>query len=330
MDDRKRKILSSVVNVYIKTGEPVGSKALLETEDLGVSSATIRNEMNNLEQAGYLCKPHTSAGRVPSNMGYRYYVKTSLLPYKLSKTEKAFLSSKLECCAGLTPTIKVLAEHLADFSHCTVFAVSPSCYGGVFTFEIVLSGRKTLALMAISAGGSVKSCFAKLKEEPKKEDITRLSAILNSVLSGFPVEQIGDIRMLLLETEIRKNCENMVEIVEPMRNLIEQIKAYELHISGSANLLMYPEFANIETAREYMNMLSSHEKITRQLLKTSDSKKINIFIGDDNSLMAIDNTSIIAATCTGKIPVVFGLMGPTRIDYAKLSAGCEYITEELK
>ena len=124
MDDRKRKILSSVVNVYIKTGEPVGSKALLETENLGVSSATIRNDMNDLEQAGYLCKPHTSAGRVPSNMGYRYYVKTSLMPYKLSKTEKTFLSSKIECCVGLTPTIQVLSEHLAEFSRCTVFALS--------------------------------------------------------------------------------------------------------------------------------------------------------------------------------------------------------------
>ncbi|MBO5248143.1 MAG: DeoR family transcriptional regulator, partial [Clostridia bacterium] len=164
MDQRKRLILSAIVSAYIETGEPVGSKTLLIRENLGVSPATIRNEMSELERLGYLKKTHTSSGRVPSNLGYRFYVGT-LTPYRLTKKERETLNSSLENSAGFEEVLEASTQNLANFSGCTVFGISPNFPDGIYQFEVLPAGKRILAIMVIASGGSVKNYFYRATED---------------------------------------------------------------------------------------------------------------------------------------------------------------------
>ncbi|MDF2685878.1 MAG: hrcA, partial [Clostridia bacterium] len=261
LDERKCKILRAVVHAYIETGEPVGSKTLLYREDLNISSATVRNEMSELEQMGYLCKPHISAGRIPSNEGYKFYVSTSLDGYVLTNLDISILNPAFESCGSIFDTVNETTNCIAQFSGCTVFAVSPAGSVGIFTFEVMPAGKKILAIMAIGPGNTVKSCFAKFESDVTGNDGIQLAKILNAVLSGFPVDQIGNVRIIMLENEIKTHCIHLIGALSSIKKLIDQLKSYDLHISGTSNLLSYPEFANIEVAREFMNILSRHEQI---------------------------------------------------------------------
>jgi heat-inducible transcriptional repressor len=328
LDERKCKILRAIVHAYIETGEPVGSKTLLNREDLNISSATVRNEMSELEQMGYLCKPHVSAGRIPSNEGYKFYVSTSLDGYILSNLDISILNPAFELCESIFDTVNETAKCIAQFSGCTVFAVSPAGSVGIFTFEVMPAGKKILAIMAIGSGNTVKSCFAKFESDITADDGVMLTKILNAVLSGFPVDQIGNVRIMMLENEIKTHCIHLIGSLSSIKKLIDQLKSYDLHISGATNLFSYPEFANIDVAREFMNMLNRQEQIVETLLENFHDN-ITIKIGEENKIFSSPNASVIAMTSNGKIPLVLGIMGPTRMDYARIIAGCKHIISHL-
>lgn len=330
LDERKRKILRAVINAYIETGEPIGSKALLSRENLNVSSATIRNEMSELEQLGFLCKPHTSAGRIPSNEGYRFYVTTALDNYNLSKEEKDILSPAIDNSASIKEIVDLMANSIALFSGCTVFALSPLCSDGCFTFEIAPVGKQGIAIMAISSGNTVKTCFSKIAHNVNAEDCRKLSKIFNDILSGFSVEHIGNVRLLLLEHEIRTHLPNYLPICVSVGKLVEQLKQYDLHISGTSNLLLYPEFANIEAARDFLNLLNRREDIISALLDDFYKDNITIKIGDENNIFNSPHASMIAIGADGKVPMILGVMGPTRMYYSRIIAGCNHILNYLK
>ena len=329
LDSRKNFILTAVVRTYIRTGEPVGSKSLLENESLNVSSATIRNEMSDLERMGYLCKPHASAGRVPSNEGYRWYVEHALGQYSLTPDEQKELELSHQLC-GLLSTVREACSRLADFTECTTFAVTPTCHDGIFTFEVLPSGKRTLAILAVGAGGSVKTGFAKTEEDVGETKAKEIADVLNSVLSKFPVAQIGKVRMMLLESEMRKRCPGFDEVTRTVRQLVEEIQSYELTIGGSSNLLSYPEFSDISTARRFIDALGEREQITEAILDGHEENPFKIRIGNENRIFDNSEASLITIDCDAKIPLVFGVIGPKRMDYARMEAGCRFLTQMLK
>ena len=260
LDERKRVILKTVINAYIRTGEPVGSKALAGMEDLHVSSATIRNEMSDLEKLGYLMKPHTSAGRVPSGEGYRYYVMNVLHSYRLTQRDTDRLISDVRR-AGLHNTVEDSAQKLADFSECAVFAVNPVCTGGAYSFGLMPVGKNTVALLAISGVGSVKTGFIKTENEFDQKTLQGISSVLNTVLSGVALEQINKSRLELLKKAIEENFADASGIADAAAELLEELKSYELTICGGTNPLSYPEFSDIEVAKKYINMLLQKQLI---------------------------------------------------------------------
>ncbi len=329
LDPRKRLILSAIVSAYIETGEPVGSKTLLVRENLGVSPATVRNEMSELERLGYLKKTHTSSGRIPSNSGYRYYVGT-LTPYRLTAKERAILNDPFETGASLEEVLEASTRHLAAFSGCTVFGVSPNCPDGIYQFEVLPAGKRILAIMVIASGGSVKNYFYRAAEDVTAEDASALTKIINSVFAGFPIDRIGTVRMILLEHEIKTHCPKHIGIVETVKKILAGVRDYELHIGGTENLLSYPEFADIETARGFIGMLSTREQILDALLANRPTDEIEIRIGAENGLFNSPHASLITLFCDKKVPVMLGLMGPTRMDYARTIAGCNHILAHLK
>lgn len=329
LDARKRLILSAIVSAYIETGEPVGSKTLLVRENLGVSPATVRNEMSELERLGYLKKTHTSSGRVPSNFGYRFYVST-LTPYHLTQKERATLDSPFETSASLEELLEASTRHLAEFSGCTVFGVSPNCPDGIYQFEILPAGKRILAIMVIASGGSVKNYFYRAREDVTAEDASVLTKIMNSVFAGFPIDRIGSVRIMLLEHEIKTHCPKHLEIVDTVKKILAGVRDYELHIGGTENLLSYPEFSDIETARGFIGMLSTREQILEALLANRPTDEIEIRIGAENGLFNSPHASLITLFSDKKFPVMLGLMGPTRMDYARTIAGCNHILTHLK
>lgn len=329
LDPRKQLILSTIVSAYIETGEPVGSKTLLGRENLGVSPATVRNEMSELERLGYLKKTHTSSGRVPSNAGYRFYVGT-LTPYSLTAPERDALNSPFETSASLEELLASATRNLASFSGCTVFGVTPNCPDGIYQFEVLPAGKRILAIMVIASGGSVKNYFYRAENDVTSDDARVLTGILNATFSGFPIDRIGAVRTMLLEHEIRTHCPEHVGIVDTVKKILAGVRDYELHIGGTENLLSYPEFSDIETARGFIGMLSTREHILEALLANRPTDEIEIRIGAENGLFNSPHASLITLFCDNKFPVVLGLMGPTRMDYARTIAGCNHILHRLK
>lgn len=330
LDERKRVILKTVINAYIRTGEPVGSKALAGMEDLHVSSATIRNEMSDLEKLGYLMKPHTSAGRVPSGEGYRYYVMNALHSYRLTQRDTDRLISDVRR-AGLHNTVEDSAQKLADFSECAVFAVNPVCTGGAYSFGLMPVGKNTVALLAISGVGSVKTGFIKTENEFDQKMLQGISSVLNTVLSGVALEQINKSRLELLKKAIEENFADASGIADAAAELLEELKSYELTICGGTNPLSYPEFSDIEVAKKYINMLSKKHEIKNVLLSAPAEKEdFSVLIGEENPFFQYPDAGLVRVGCDSKIPVVFGVMGPARMNYARLKAGCSYIVSQLK
>ena len=330
LDERKRVILKTVINAYIRTGEPVGSKALAGMEDLHVSSATIRNEMSDLEKLGYLMKPHTSAGRVPSGEGYRYYVMNALHSYRLTQRDTYRLISDVRR-AGLHNTVEDSAQKLADFSECAVFAVNPVCTGGAYSFGLMPVGKNTVALLAISGVGSVKTGFIKTENEFDQKTLQGIPSVRNTVLSGGALEQINKSRLELLKKAIEENFADASGIADAAAELLEELKSYELTICGGTNPLSYPEFSDIEVAKKYINMLSKKHEIKNVLLSAPAEKEdFSVLIGEENPFFPYPDAGLVRVGCDSKIPVVFGVMGPARMNYARLKAGCSYIVSQLK
>lgn len=330
LDKRKQEILCAVIKAYIETGEPIGSKALIEREGLAVSSATVRSEMSELERLGFLRKPHTSAGRIPSNEGYRFYITTALSDYRLNRDEEQILSLPDFDPKNLDGVFHQMVQALAEFSGCTVFALSPVCRDGCFTFEIMPVGENSAVIMAVASDSTVKTCFCRLPKRPTPDECMVLTKIFNSVLSGFPADNIGDVRLLLLEHEIAAHCPHMKQIVASAKELVGQLKAYTLHIGGSTNLLSYPEFANIETAREFISLLDRHEQIVNALRKDFYQGNITIKIGRENLVFDSPYASMIEMVPGSGFPVMLSVMGPTRMDYSRIIAGCNHLFGYIK
>jgi heat-inducible transcriptional repressor len=329
LDQRKQKILRAVVNTYIVTGEPVGSKALLAREQLNVSSATVRNEMNDLEKLGYLAKTHTSSGRVPSNEGFRYYVTTSLPSYDLTGEELNILSPDFGSCANLDDAMQRTVSAIAEFSGCAVFGLSAMCDDGCFLFDVAAARSRSLVIMAEATTGAVKSRFVRIKRPLSADTLNVFTRILNKTLSGFSVSQVGAVRLMLLEKELRAFCPQCLFLLPEVKSFIEELKRLDLHVSGAANLLSYPEFANVETARAFIKLLDSPERIVEALSGDIFTNGISIKIGAENKIFDSPKASMISISSTYRIPTVFGIMGPTRMDYSRLIAGCSHILSSL-
>lgn len=325
LDARKKKVLESVIDTYLATGEPVGSKTLLDRFDLNVSSATIRSEMLELEKMGFLCKPHTSAGRIPSSDGLKYYVRNSSDTYSLTDSDLQNLIPAFKSCVGLIESIRATAGKLAEFSGCTVFTASPVYGNGMFTFEVMPAGKRTLGIMAVSSSGTVKSVFTKVDHDVTAEDANKLASILNSVFAGFPVNQIGSVRIMLFRDEVEKAAPSYQCVILPVTELVEQIKSYELFISGSEKVLSYPEFSNVQAAQEYIEMLNRRDDILDELLETDPDSDVVVRIGSESRLLKTVDASVVSVSgARYEIPIVIGVLGPSRMNYSRIIAGCKH------
>lgn len=324
LDERKLKVLYSIINSYISSAEPIGSRTISKQYDLGVSPATIRNEMSDLEDLGYLTKPHSSAGRIPSDKAYRLYV-NELLKMQKSTSDKNISNKIKEILAKESWKMEELIENsakvLSAITSYTALVASPKLRSSrVKHIQLVPIDDVGVLIVIVCNTGIVKNTIYRPEEPISPEQLNTISNFLNEKLKGFSVEEM----LIQLDKNIFKEIYDLKDIIDGLiptiNSSIEDLISIDLYSEGVTKILNFPEYKDIEKAKEFISFVENKELILDILSKTSSSQDIDIIIGNENIYAPIKDVSIITATYKigGKTIGKVGLVGPTRMDYSNL------------
>ena len=316
MDERKLKILTAVVDEYIVTGEPVGSKAMMKY--IKASSATIRNEMAELEKQGYLEQPHTSAGRVPTYKGYRFYVDKLIETDPLSKEEKDLIESMLPSGEDLTEDaiIQSATTALAELTKCaTVVATETPKFSIISKVEVIPTGKRMYVLLLITSSGSIKNKVCRLQFDLTNEQLEFFSNFLRENLEGVEIDKLSDDMIKKLEEAMGTYMMTLSPLVAEIYKMSKEITQKEISFKGEKNLLKCDDFNKKEIARLFDSSFSG----------------LHVMFSPEDDGFVINNSSIITSQYQkgGKPAGTIGLIGPMRIDYAKFIPYLEYFTSRI-
>ena len=327
LDERKKKILSSVVEDYIESAEPVGSKTLVEKYHLDYSSATIRNDMKELEEEGYLEQPHVSAGRIPSTKGYRYYVDNLMKERKLSMVDIDYINNTLSGYGDVDDIFEQVADVVSKVLS-TPTVITRNNSDTIENIKVVKISDNLVLIVLMSKNGTVKDCIAKLTDTVEDKVIDQMTDILNHDLSGTPLQELH----LALNNIIKRDLENFSVVMEEIVNSIkyEMSKNMKKLNSGVEKILENPEFSDVETVKNFINMISTKE-IIDSALDSSKDNKLSIVIGSENKEVLLNDYSVISLDISsgdkklGKLSVI----GPKRMNYAKTISTLKYINDKF-
>ena len=332
MDKRKIKILQAIIHDYIETAEPVGSRTIAKKYDLGVSSATIRNEMSDLEDMGYLEQLHSSSGRKPSDKGYRLYVDKLMNIQKLSSVEEYAIRTHIINSAlyEIEKVIKEASSILADLTKLTTVVVSPSSIKSyVKSIQLIGLDVNTLLLVLVIDTGIIKNNLIRLNNKIKIDELVKINNILNIKLSKIRVENIN-LEFLKTLTEEFKQYEKWLNDILPViyETLLNDIDSNEIHLEGTTNIFNYPEYNDIERAKEFLSLIDDKNKV-KNLIKSDDN--ITIKIGKENFIEDAKDCTIITAVYKLKDRPLgsIGVIGPTRMPYSRVVSILSTLVDEL-
>lgn len=330
LDDRKKKVLQAIVEEYINTAEPVSSNALIAKYDLECSSATIRNEMADLEKKGLLDKMHTSSGRVPSAKGYRYYVDELLKDDNISLEEVKYISKKLETKVNeIEDLTKIAANTISEITHYTTVAIGPRADEQIIQeIKFVLLGTRMLLAVIVTDTGLVKETIIKFDEDITEKQVETLNYMFNNKLKNKPIETINK----PLEEYLHDEMSDMIKVIKP---IIEQIKKVlfkdsEIHMQGTRRELDLPEFNSLQVAKNFMNILDEKELIA-DMLNSGFAEDINVYIGGEDEKEELKDFSVVTFKhkIGNKDMGTIGIIGPKRMDYSKVISVMKYISKKL-
>ena len=334
LSERKKLILRSIVEAHIKHGEPVGSKYLTQEAEIPYSSATIRNEMSELEELGYLEQPHTSAGRIPSELGYRFYVDTLVYQYDMSNKEVNELEKLLS--VKKTEIDKILekaTQVVSAITNYTALSLRPRPSNiTIRRYETVyLDSHNIIIVMIASLHDTVKTKSVKLDFSVDADTVAQLSKVLNDNLAGAAIEQINIPIMMKMEKELSQ-CPQLIDVVvksiyETMNELGSEIK-----FEGVNRLLQYPEYSNLEKLQKMISTIEEKSDIMRAISSIDQSDDdTKIFIGSENMVKIMDDSTLIYKNLklNGKTIGAIGIIGPCRMDYSKVLATIDKLSYEI-
>ena len=328
LSERKEKILASIVEYYIATGEPVGSKTLLEHSPLSVSSATVRNEMAELSALGFIEQPHTSSGRVPSQLGYRYYVDNLMNLYELPLQEKRLIESRILGASGEPQQILEQAgQVLAEITNCAVVSTTPCDENAVIRrVELVPIGTRTAMMIMLSSSGILKSKVCKLDCELS---LNLIELFYNVVSKNFIGKSAGEVSTAMLQTialSLGSNSLAISPLLITLSDLAQMTEQTQLILQGQSNLLSFSDYSN---AYEIMEFLRQADPLSSFFSSKKNAEVPKILIGKENQFRELRDSSVIFSgyKVGGKESGTLALIGPTRIDYARLIPSLKYLTE---
>ena len=329
LDSRKRKILQAIVEEYIDTSEPVSSGSLVKNEDLNCSSATIRNEMAELERIGFLEQPHTSAGRIPSEKGYRYYVDELLREDSLSRKEMELIRDMLETKVNnLEDLTKIATTTLSEITHYTTVAVEPNMSNHtIIDIKFILLGSRVLMAVILTDSGIIRESVIKFDDDLTQDQVNDLTYVFKNKLVGKPLEKIdGPIEDYIL-SEIQTGIDIIEKVINEINKLLDNSKTY---IEGANKVVDMPEFKKMDMTKDFLNALTAKDVIA-DVMTSGIAKDINVYIGSESEKEELKNFSIVTFNhlLDGKDIGTIGIIGPTRMDYSKVISVMKYISKKL-
>lgn len=323
LDERKQKILKAVIRNYLETGEPVGSRTISKYTDLNLSSATIRNEMSDLEEMGYIIQPHTSAGRIPSDKGYRFYVDTMLEEKEREVEElRGLISEKDE---KMDTMLKRVAKVLAANTNYAAMVTTPQYRGNKLKF-IQLSrvdAGQILAVIVVE-GNVIKNSILNVDKVLDDETILKLNILLNTHLNGLSIDEINLAMIAEMKQQAGIHSAIVSEVIDAVAEAIRSDDDLKIYTSGTRNILRYPELTdNREKASELINLFEEEHALNDLVQETLTDEKgtgIQVYIGSETPVQSMKDCSVVTATYElgGGLRGTVGIIGPKRMDYDKV------------
>lgn len=329
LDDRKKKILYAIINDYIMTAEPIGSRTIAKKYDIGLSSATIRNEMADLEEMGYLEQPHTSAGRIPSDKGYRFYVNSILKNYLDDSLSENF-STHDEIVAEFDEIVKKYAKILSRMTHHTTVAKLPKINPDkIKRIQLIPVDATKVIFLLVTDTGIVRNYLLNFCRNIDSNLFEFLNNMLNDNIAGKNEKDIynflaKDIRTLLADNEFVAE-----ELVKIITSSLKQLEESDVYTDGTANILDFPEYRDWIKAKNFFELLDNKSVLNSILEPEIDF--IDVTIGSENKFEEMKDLSLIKTTykINGKVVGSIGILGPTRMNYLKLINEIYVMTKEL-
>lgn len=333
LDERKRKILNAIIRNYLDTGEPVGSRTISKYSDLNLSSATIRNEMSDLEELGYILQPHTSAGRIPSDKGYRFYVDNLIVEKDREVTEmKEFM---IEHTERMEQVLQQVAKVLATNTNYTAMITAPSYQRNKVKFlQLSQVDEEQLLAVIVTEGNLVKNKMISTREALDNETLLKLNILLNSSLNGLSADQINLATIAKLKEQAGIHSNIVSDVLDALAGVFQEDEGLEVYTSGTTNILKYPELSDSQKASELLNAFEEKEQLVtlvNETLSSGEQTGIQVYIGDESPIQNMKDCSVVTATYQiGEgMQGTIGIIGPKRMDYENVMDNLKTLKSQL-
>ena len=335
LDERKEKILKAIIQTYLETGEPVGSRTISKYSGLKLSSATIRNEMSDLEELGYIIQPHTSAGRIPSDKGYRFYV-DQIIQEKDSQVN-AMQDMMIQRVDRVELLLKQMAQILASNTNYATMVSGPNYHQTKLKFiQLSRVEANKLLIVVVVEGNIIRNSFVTLDEELSNEEILNLNILLNNSLNGLTIQEInlGVIARLKEQAGIHRQVVEFVlnEVSEAIGSQAEDLQIYT---SGATNIFKYPELSDTENASKLISTLEQKELLKvlfdESLAPSASDSQIQVYIGDETPVKTMKDCSVVTANYVlgDGLRGTIGIIGPKRMVYEKVVGTLRTLVTQL-
>jgi len=329
IDERKEKILRATTDEYISSAEPVGSRTIARKYNLGLSPATIRNEMADLEESGFLQQPHTSAGRIPSVLGYRYYVdalmeQRALTPQEESAVRQGFEDRRRGIDELLIRTSRVLSQ----LTHYPAMVLAPEMDHAVFRHvQLVPIDPAAIMVLVVTGSGRVEHSVMQLDSAISESDIESVSGILNRTLKGRTFSEIKSSLLKQIRSEAIANDCFLEDILRLITNSLRSKNEDNMRVDGTINIIEQPEFKEVDKLKPLLSLLSDGSNLPRYLSGLTNQSGLQVIIGEENDLPEMTDCSVVTATYDvgGRALGIIGVLGPTRMEYNRVVSAVEYV-----
>ncbi|WP_461810285.1 heat-inducible transcriptional repressor HrcA [Faecalimonas sp.] len=333
LDARKMKILQTIIKTYLETGEPVGSRTISKYTDLNLSSATIRNEMADLEDLGYIIQPHTSAGRIPSDKGYRLYV--DMLMEEKEQEVTGMKEQMLEKADKMEQLLKQVAKVLANSTNYATMISAPTCNRNKLKFiQLSQVDENQIIAVIVMEGNIIKNKIVTVSECLGNETLLKLNMLLNTNLNGMSIEEINLGMIARLKEQAGIHSKVISEVLDAVAEAIQIDNDLEIYTSGATNIFKYPELSDNQSAQEIISAFEEKQQLASlvtETLSSEDNKGIQVYIGNETPVHTMKDCSVVTATYElGEgMQGTIGIIGPKRMDYENVMRTLKTLMAEL-
>ena len=333
LNERKLTILHAIIKTYLETGEPVGSRTISKYTDLNLSSATIRNEMSDLEELGYIVQPHTSAGRIPSDKGYRLYVDMLMEEKEQELNEKQ--EQMLEKADKMEKLLKQAAKVLASNTNYATMVSTPMNSANKLKFiQLSMVDEEQIIAVIVLGGNVIKNRIINVDEPLSNENLLKLNMLLNTTLNGMSIEEINLGLIARLKEQAGIHSEVIGNVLDAVADVIQIDEDMQIYTSGTTNIFKYPELSDKQSAQEIISAFEEKQQLTElvtQTLSKEENTGIQVYIGDETPVQNMKDCSVVTATYElgDGMKGTIGISGPKRMDYEHVLKSMKRLQSEL-